>query len=287
MKSKLRADVQAMKEQHLFRHLDKQIKSTKQLMEVSKNNLVAGDGTMSATDRFDLKAYQNNQYFPQPEQKITEEDKLMAKREELGLNVLRIKKHYSVQDEDEEPRYEISKVSNLARIDLDETNLQNLDEQERLYGDGKAIEDEIIKQNRSNSQTIILPDKKQLEGHMTQFLKFREGLEANLKRLSDAAKEEKMQKGMHNITMLTKHSESRTSFTQGVANRTTRMKEPSRTQNSSALGTSTYQSTEFKFTQEQPQMSPSQEGLMFPSLEAVVLDAQEMLKDQDREGQNF
>lgn len=26
---------------------------------------------------------------------------------------------------------------------------------------------------------------------------------------------------------------------------------------------------------------------MFPSLEAVVLDAQEMLKDQDREGQNF
>lgn len=104
-------------------------------------------------------------------------------------------------------------MSNLARIDLDETNLQNLDEQERLYGDGKAIEDEIIKQNRSNSQTIILPDKKQLEGHMTQFLKFREGLEANLKRLSDAAKEEKMQKGMQNITMLTKHSESRTSFT--------------------------------------------------------------------------
>ena len=52
----------------------------------------------------------------------------MAKRKELGLQILRVQKRYSVHEEDEEPRYQISKVSNLAKIDLDDTNMKNLDE---------------------------------------------------------------------------------------------------------------------------------------------------------------
>ena len=73
----------------------------------------------------------------------------MAKRKELGLQILRVQKRYSVHEEDEEPRYQISKVSNLAKIDLDDTNMKNLDEQERQYGAGKAFKD--ILNNRSKS----------------------------------------------------------------------------------------------------------------------------------------
>mmetsp|Transcript_6600 Transcript_6600/g.8956 ORF Transcript_6600/g.8956 Transcript_6600/m.8956 type:complete len:110 (-) Transcript_6600:123-452(-) len=82
------------------------------------------------------------------------------------------RKRYSLQDEDAEPRYEISKLSRMAKIDLDETNRENLNEQERLYGDGKNIGDDIIQQNRSSSQADVHPEK-QLEGKLGQYLKFR------------------------------------------------------------------------------------------------------------------
>ena len=50
----------------------------------------------------------------------------MEKRKELGLDTITVQKRYSVQEEDEEPRYQISQMSELARIDLDATNQMNL-----------------------------------------------------------------------------------------------------------------------------------------------------------------
>ena len=111
----------------------------------------SNDDTLSEAERYDLKAYQFNQYFPQPKMEKSTEQWLEEKREELGLNMTKSKR-FSLQDEDAEPRYEISKMSRLAKKDLDETNNDNLNEQERLYGNGKSIGDDIIEQHRSASQ---------------------------------------------------------------------------------------------------------------------------------------
>ncbi len=43
------------------------------------------EDTLSVQDRYDLKAYQFNQYFPVPEKKKTVEEELQEERERLGL----------------------------------------------------------------------------------------------------------------------------------------------------------------------------------------------------------
>ena len=54
-------------------------------MKIDKNDDVE---PLTATDRYDLKAYSNNQYFPQPERQMTEEEAIIAEREKLGLTGL-------------------------------------------------------------------------------------------------------------------------------------------------------------------------------------------------------
>ena len=55
--SYLRADIQKLKEEHLFHNLSKQIESTSKLLNLSQDEK---DDTLSTADRYDLKAYQFN-----------------------------------------------------------------------------------------------------------------------------------------------------------------------------------------------------------------------------------
>ena len=110
---------------------------------------------------------------------------LEEKREELGLNMTKSKR-FSLQDEDAEPRYEISKMSRLAKKDLDETNHDNLNEQERLYGNGKSIGDDIIEQHRSASQ---VSQDKQLDNQASQYLKFTSERDTNISPLQDGIRQ--------------------------------------------------------------------------------------------------
>ena len=146
------------------------------------------DDSVSASERYDLKAYQFNQYFPQAKNEKSKEQWLEEKREELGLNSTKDRKRYSMQDEDAEPRYEISKLSRMAKKDLDATNHDNLNEQERTYGDGKSIGDDILEQNRSSS--LMENGGKQLDGRqMSQYLKFTTDRDQNLTPLEDGIRQ--------------------------------------------------------------------------------------------------
>lgn len=121
-KSTLRADILKLKEKHLKMNLEKQMKSTSKMMALSQED---NDDSVSASERYDLKAYAFNQYFPQAKNEKSQEQWLEEKREELGLNSIKDRKRYSMQDEDAEPRYEISKLSRMAKKDLDATNDDN------------------------------------------------------------------------------------------------------------------------------------------------------------------
>ena len=93
-----------------------------------------------------------------------------------------------MQDEDAEPRYEISKLSRMAKKDLDATNHDNLNEQERTYGDGKSIGEDILEQNRSSS--LMENGGKQLDGRqMSQYLKFTTDRDQNLTPLEDGIRQ--------------------------------------------------------------------------------------------------
>jgi len=60
-------------------------------------------------------------------------------------------------------------MSELAKIDLDETNRQNLTQFEEQFGDGKSIGDDMFSHTRSYSKIEGKNLEKQLEG-LTQFL---------------------------------------------------------------------------------------------------------------------
>ena len=49
----------------------------------------------------------------------------------------------SIQEKDSEPRYEISKIQALAEIDLDQTRLENLSSEEKIYGNGIVLGHDI------------------------------------------------------------------------------------------------------------------------------------------------
>ena len=72
-----------------------------------------------AQDRYDVMAYAHNQYFPPPNFGKTEQEQLDEEREKLGLKKGANKRSSSIQEKDEEPRYEISKIKAMAEIDLD------------------------------------------------------------------------------------------------------------------------------------------------------------------------
>ena len=90
-----------------------------------------------------MKAYQFNQYFPQPDPGKTEQELLDELREKLGLKKDTVGRRTSIQKEDEEPRYQISKLDQLHHDDMLLTNKDNLGEEEKLYGSGHLIGKEL------------------------------------------------------------------------------------------------------------------------------------------------
>lgn len=116
--------------------------------------------TLSVSELYDIKAYRFKNYFPEPPLKILQEDELNEERGKLGLaNKNQGKKRISIQEEDELPRYEISKLQILAQIDLDETIRGNQDEADKAYGNavclGKEIGEEIKKEDHINRQEYL------------------------------------------------------------------------------------------------------------------------------------
>ena len=76
----------------------------------------------------------------------------------------------------------------MAKKDLDETNHDNLNEQERLYGDGKSIGEEIVEQNRSAS--MIENADKHIDGQVSQFFnKFQAERDNNLTPLQEGIRQ--------------------------------------------------------------------------------------------------
>ena len=119
---------------------------------------------ISVLDKYDLKTNTFRQYFPQPPLARTEEQDLDEERAKLGLN--KVKNHgrpTSLQEEDDEPRYEISLIEGLAKKDLIVTNWDNQSEEDRHYGDGIKIGkeiDEAIKIEELDKKALA---KKQLD----------------------------------------------------------------------------------------------------------------------------
>lgn len=71
----------------------------------SQADMLAKDyDTLSISDRYDLKANQFNQYFPQPAKIKTDQEELDEQREKLGLKKVQYKRS-SLDEKDEEPRY--------------------------------------------------------------------------------------------------------------------------------------------------------------------------------------
>ena len=103
----------------------------------------ADDDMFSVMDKYDLKANEFRQYFPQPEAGKSEEQELDEQRRKLGLLKTKSKRNTSLHEEDDEPRYEISLLEGLAQSDLMVTNWDNQSEEDRQYGDGVAIGKEI------------------------------------------------------------------------------------------------------------------------------------------------
>ena len=93
---------------------------------------------------------------------------------------------------------------------------------------------------------------------------------------------------MEGVSLLRRPSETSSSFANGIANSNALVNQSNSAIHQTTRHNTSQHSTEFIPPKEQPKsyLSPSN-GQMFPSLEHIVLDAQELLKDQDREGQNF
>lgn len=83
------------------------------------------------------------------------------------------KRQSSLAEQDDEPRYEISKLQGLAKQDLDLTINDNQSEADRFYGNGMIIGKEIddrIKQTEIDERDRLT--KKQLESSRLTFQKF-------------------------------------------------------------------------------------------------------------------
>ena len=92
-------------------------------MLLAKNKSMAPDGVDDTLiDRYDMSAYQRQQYFPQPEKVQTEDERLEAERIRLGINKPPLNRKQSVQEHDEEPRYQISKLAEVHQKCLDQAN---------------------------------------------------------------------------------------------------------------------------------------------------------------------
>lgn len=95
------------------------------------------------------------------------------------------REHGSVEEKDAEPRYEISKLSMLAKVDLDETNRLCSGDVDKFYGDGKVIGEDIMENTRSMSQIGGGGLNKQLEGQIKQYKRLRNEREVNLTPLEE------------------------------------------------------------------------------------------------------
>ena len=90
----------------------------------------------------------------------------------------------TVEERDAEPRYEISKLSALAKEDLEQTNKLCYGAVEKFYGDGKVLGDDIIENTRSASQLEGIMAL-QLEGQINQYKKLRNDREVNMTPLQE------------------------------------------------------------------------------------------------------
>lgn len=70
----------------------------------------------------------------------------------------------SIQEKDQEPRYEISKIKALAEVDLELTRQENHKIEESIYGNGVILGHDIDQQirNEINEQDQSRFDSKQL-----------------------------------------------------------------------------------------------------------------------------
>ena len=110
-------------------------------------------------------AYAHNQYFPAPNFGKSEQEQLDEQREKLGLKKGGQKRNASIQEKDEEPRYEISKIKALAENDLDRTHIENSTDEENMYGNGVILGHDIdlkIREEVLASDTKNLLAQKQL-----------------------------------------------------------------------------------------------------------------------------
>ena len=150
-KSQLRADIQLMKERHLQMNLNKRHQdSAARLQTLSQAGDQDDTASVTPSERYDLKAYAFNQYFPEGKREPSHEEWLEKERKKLGLG--HHKEKMTVEERDAEPRYEISKLSALAKEDLEQTNKLCYGAVEKFYGDGKVLGDDIIENTRSASQ---------------------------------------------------------------------------------------------------------------------------------------
>ena len=128
---------------------------------------------LSVIDRYDLKASEFRQYFPQPPAAKSVEDELEEAREKLGLKKMKTQKNSeSLQEDEDEPRYEISKMEELAQSDLLATNWENQGMADRVYGNGVIFGREIDQQIKKEEDNQKAVSKKQLDSQRQTFLQF-------------------------------------------------------------------------------------------------------------------
>ena len=106
------------------------------------------DTTLSSVDRYDLSVFQRQQYFPQPEKVKTEDERLEEERERLGLKKPPLNRKQSVQEHDQGPRHQISKLSEVHQTCLNQANDLMTKEEDEKWGDGTIICEEIDEQIR-------------------------------------------------------------------------------------------------------------------------------------------
>ena len=108
-----------------------------------------------------MSVFQRQQYFPQPEKVQTEDERLEAERIRLGINKPPLNRKQSVQEHDEEPRYQISKLAEVHQKCLDQANDSMTNEEDAKWGDGTIICEEIDEQIMQDRQQKVKPPTRQ------------------------------------------------------------------------------------------------------------------------------
>ena len=129
--SLLRHDLHGIKEEHLHKHLVKNLQEQQRLRE---------SGKLTDLDRYSLKASQANSYFPAPRPKKTAEAIFEEERMKLGLSRRHSPQYRMHQSKDASPRREIAEMSHLHELDVessvaDNHELVNLDHETGYFGE--------------------------------------------------------------------------------------------------------------------------------------------------------